>query len=78
MAFISRWLRRRSIKADESLHARGYDYAAGRLLRTSGTDKFDVVRQELLMLADNPFDRNAFDAGIECAVDSFDAIHPPE
>ena len=69
MNIISRWLRKRKEASNEERFLRGYDYAAGRLLREG-----DCAIGNLEMEADNPFDRDSFDEGIESAVRDYSQL----
>lgn len=64
---IKKWLAARRERTSAQLRQRGYDYAAGALLR--GTDV-----HELSSDFDSPFDRNEFDEGGEQAIRDFYAL----
>lgn len=66
LAKIKQWLKDRAEANKERLRLRGYDYAAGQLLRSG-----EVIIDLLYMEAANPFEWNAFDEGIVDAVKDF-------
>lgn len=63
---IANWKARRAA----ALFNRGFDYAAGQLLRGRKPE-------ELEHEADNPFERNAFDAGMQHALRGWRILVPP-
>lgn len=55
------WLKKRRAEQRKELSERGYDFAAGALLRGTSPESLEA-------LTDNCFDRNEFDAGITDAL----------
>lgn len=64
---LSKWIATRRENRRLEIYFRGYDYAAGILLREGG-----IAIDRLLNEADSSFDRNSFDLGIEAAVRAYE------
>lgn len=59
---IRKWLEQRRKAQSLRMFNSGYDYAVGALIRG------DETEMSLLSKADNPFNRNEYDRGIEAGV----------